>query len=78
MFGIVVYILASQMIYYITLDWTWFVWSATACLVLFGVGLLICALSMKFQYITQVGTCINGTCAETSLQAGLSPLQYST
>ncbi len=51
MFGIVAYILVSQMIYYLTLDWYWFVWSAAACLVLFGVGLLICALSMKFQYI---------------------------
>ncbi len=69
MFGIIAYILASQMIYYLTLDWTWFVWSAAACLVLFGVGLLICALSMKFQYINHVGNCSLGTSTEMALEA---------
>lgn len=40
--GTIAYILASLLIYYITHDWTWTVWSAAACLALFGVGLLMC------------------------------------
>ena len=50
--GIIAYILASLLIYYITHDWTWTVWSAVGCLALFVGGLVVCRTRTPVSYTT--------------------------